>query len=153
VTISSLALLFLYPALCQIVLKRLKVVTTNEKNQTIKKNNVKGPGIPLVQTDRKHSASDFTKGYSVKNNNVTLNNTTPSSVKININKHDEEAFISKYNDVEQGPQDSCESCTSKNWLEMYFTILNWKWFTVRFYKIMSNFSWTVGVYNIICFYK
>jgi hypothetical protein len=116
------------------VLKRRKVTnsspTTEVNMKTI--NNVKGPGIPLVENNKKNTDSEMTKEYFMKNNNVTLNNglTNNTTNKLNIDKYNDDT--TKFVDLEAGNQDSCETrCFSKSWVELYITLLNWKWFTVR----------------------
>lgn len=85
-------------------------------------NNVKGPGIPLVQVDKKNSE------YFMKNNNVTLNNaSTNNTTKLNFDKYNDDP--GKFVDLEAG-QDSCETCSSRNWVDLYLALQNWKWFTV-----------------------
>lgn len=89
--------------------------------------NIKGPGVPLVPVENKISSTD----YFMKNNNTTLNNGLPSPLKGNIDKHE----IPKFMDLEAAVQsDSLEICTMKSWVDVYLSILSFKWFTV---KIMS----------------
>lgn len=141
VTISSFALLVLYPAVCQMVLKRRKVVSAPSTDVKLKTmNNVKGPGVPLVQADKLNNppGSEMSKEYFMKNNNVTLNNGSTNNTKLNLDKYNDDSV--KFVDLEAGnqrQQDSCETCLPKSWVDWYLALLKWRWFTVSYLCIVS----------------
>jgi hypothetical protein len=152
VTVSSFALLLLFPALCQIVLKKRKVTSgsgndggvsmkvINNTNTTGKRSGPSPSSVPFLPNESSNSSQNRSKGsFSVKNNNVNLNNaknlgdSKTGNIMINIDCKDE-LNKSELIDLEVGLHESNGSsdmlCTSKNWVELYLAIINWKWFTV-----------------------
>lgn len=122
-TVGSLALLVVYPAFCQLVLKKRKMgtcsqnVNVNVINANIRNSN--GPrSVPL---------------QNFKNNNITLNNEKNEKDKQYSNLLKNEKNL-KADDIDveiaNEEDDAIDKCSARSWSSMYEQLTTLKWFTV-----------------------
>lgn len=128
---GSVALLVVYPAFCQLVLKKRKMIGSST-SQNI--------SVNVINTGSHKSTSSVSKSVpltSIKNNNITLNNEKPGKEKQYCNLLNEKNAIgNKADDIDlehaSDEEDGTEKCSKKSWSTLYIQLLSWKWFSVRF---------------------
>jgi len=140
VTTSSFALLLLYPALCQLVLKKRKSSSnsTNSDGVPMKLMNNSNKDKSLSSTPFLSNCDSKLKSNGMKNNNINLNNAKmsfDSKLGSNLDKDNDQKTKSDFVDLEAGHHENGDCmvetlCASKNWVELYLIVINWKWFTV-----------------------
>ena len=134
VSTSSLAVLVIFPAVCQLVLKRRKTnptrtpvisVVSHTGNNRNDNSNLVSQSVPFIAKS------------NLKNNNVNLNNSNNIA---NGNKNvlgcdllktqsDYDVEKAKLNTDEESGGEGPSTC-SLSWIDLYLKWLDWKWSTV-----------------------
>ncbi|CAG7830272.1 unnamed protein product [Allacma fusca] len=151
---SSLAIIVIYPAVCQLALKRRKPSTNNScRNMNTPASKYPGNTRDSANVNLSAQIVPFlSKSHkscpNVKNNNVTLNNsnnTCSNNVVINVDSVRDNQIKSDMNFDEESQKCGKEGGESgycgenisekkkRNWVDAYLSFLNWRWFTVSCY--------------------
>lgn len=119
-------MLVVYPAFCQLILKKKKSGSSSSQNS----------GANVANSGNKPASGSLRPNVlnSFKNNNITLNNEKNGQDKQYCNLLNNEKSGNRPDDIEidmaNDDDDATDKCSGKTWISLYLQILNWKWFSV-----------------------
>jgi len=140
VTLSALALIVVYPALCEIVIKKNKLI-----NSSVNKSICTAPS-----TEAFLKTNGTCSGRLVKNNNLNLNkhgnrladNKFNNLMDNGLKKDNIDIESGTLNNNNNGGKNRLKDRVGKPWTHYYIALINWKWFTCM--TVLLYGVWMIG---------
>lgn len=116
-----------YPAVCQLVLKKRKPPGHL---------NVQNVNVNVINTDNKNATGSLKPLSSFKNNNISWDNEKNGQDKSNCNLLNNERTDKTIRpedidlEIANDAEDGATTCSGNSWPSIYLSIMSWKWFNV-----------------------